>query len=105
MIGIYTGTLIGMREFDKSKKDNDGKIISSEHKVIYSVFCEGMKKDMTSGLFFDECSIVSVFEDCEVLKNPKYGMKVKFYGELKEYSENKVKKQYMYYSDISEVKA
>lgn len=71
MVGKYDGKLIGYRTYDK-----DGK-----KKHIYDVFCEGVEKDNATGLYKDECKVVSVVEDTEAITAPKANMPVKFYGE------------------------
>lgn len=71
MVGLYEGKLIGYRTYDK-----DGK-----KKHIYDVFCEGVEKDAATGLYKDECKVVSVVEDTEAIVVPKANMPVKFYGE------------------------
>ena len=71
MVGLYEGKLIGYRTYDK-----DGK-----KKHIYDVLCEGVEKDKDTGLFKDECKVVSVVDEADVITAPKANMLVKFYGE------------------------
>ncbi len=106
MVGKFSGILVGYRKYDKASKDESGKIIVSEQKHVYDVFCTGVKKDKATGLFTDECKVVSVTDTEQVIKNMKYGIPVEFYGEAKTFKDKSGnEKSYMVYSDISAVGA
>ncbi len=72
MVGKYQGELVGLRKYDK-----DGK-----SQFVYNVFCTGCKKDKVTGLYEDGCSIATIIEETEVIRDPVYGMQVEFYGEM-----------------------
>lgn len=104
MVGKFSGILVGYKKYDKSNKDESGKIIVSEQKHVYSVFCTGVKKDKVTGLFEDECKVVLITEDEQAIKDMKYGMPVEFYGEAKTFKDKSGnEKSYMVYSGISAV--
>lgn len=72
MVGKYQGELVGLRQYDK-----DGK-----SQYVYNVFCTGCKKNKDTGLYEDGCSIATIIEEIEVIRDPVYGMQVEFYGEM-----------------------
>lgn len=106
MIGKFTGILVGYKEYIATKKDKDGKSADvGVMRHVYSVFCGG-KKDKDTGLFVDECKVVSVIEDEQVLPHLEYGLAVEFYGETRVSRDKDGKtSEYLTYSDISAVEA
>lgn len=102
MVGKFEGILVGYKTYDKAV-DKSGTKLSVEHHV-YSVFCEGCKKDAKTGLFKDDCKVVSIVEEEQVLKNLQYGMRVEFYGEAMSFKgKDGTEKSYMQFSGITAV--
>ena len=85
MVGKYQGMLVGYRTYDKKIKDDKGEAALSKTQHVYDVFCKGIRTDKTTGLCMDECKVISVIEDDQVLKQMQYAMPVEFYGEANEF--------------------
>lgn len=96
MVGQFKGTLVGYRSYDKAVTNDDGTT-RSEKRHIYNVFCVGVKRDPQTKLFMDECKIVTVVEEAQVLKTLEYGAHVTFYGET---AKDKKGNDYMRFSGI-----
>ncbi len=103
MVGKFNGILVGYRTYDKAVKNDKGETVGSEPKHVYDVFCKGVKTDKTTGLCSDECKVISVIEDEQVLEKMQYAMPVEFYGETKEFRDKNGVRTSMQYSCISAV--
>ena len=68
--GKFEGMLIGYDEYTK-----DGKTTSQYYVLITQ------KQDEKTGLY-SACELVVIREQAQVLKQPKYGQAVQFYGEF-----------------------
>lgn len=100
MVGKFEGTLIGYRTYDKKVKDEKGNVTESKPQYIYDVLCCGVKRDKDTGLYIDECKIVSVVEDEPALETMEYGMGVGFYGETVEFQKKDGRQTVMHYFGI-----
>lgn len=108
MVGKFEGILVGYKSYAAKQKDKDGNAVESDISVVkhvYSVFCGG-RKDKETGLFIDDCKVVAIIEDEQVLPNLEYGLAVEFYGETRTSREKGGKtSEYLAYSDIRAVGA